>query len=176
MADEVAVDRHSIRFVAIARARGGMERPGPRRQCHRCKVQPVGLAWRLVELIFAQDNQVCARLAAAVVGLAVTVASSRQPAGSNYAAPPDAIPPLPAAGAKPDGVDALLDRLGVIRAQKAALEKAEQETVNRLKEVLQQQDQRLRDLGVIREEADRPVTAVSPPRTGPTWGEAIKGK
>jgi hypothetical protein len=63
--------------------------------------------------------------------------------------PPAAIAPAP----PPPGVDVLMDRLAAIKAQKAQLEKQEQETVALLREKLKQQKLRLQKLGVEPQEA-----------------------
>ncbi len=71
--------------------------------------------------------------------------------------PPAAIAPAP----PPPGVDVLMDRLAAIKAQKAQLEKLEQETVALLREKLKQQKLRLQKLGVEPQEAaPQPVPVV----------------
>jgi hypothetical protein len=56
---------------------------------------------------------------------------------------------VPAATQKADTIEALIRRVEAIKAQKAELDKAEKETLTLLREKLQQQEQRLRKLGVI---------------------------
>jgi hypothetical protein len=59
--------------------------------------------------------------------------------------PPEAGPATPPMATT---IDALIARLADIKAKKAALDKAEKETVTLLKEKLKQQKERLRKLGV----------------------------
>jgi hypothetical protein len=72
-------------------------------------------------------------------------------------------PPL----AKAPSIDDLLNKLDSLKAQKAALEKAEKETVELLKEKLRQQKLRLHKLGVHVQE-DNPAPTVAPPAPSPT--------
>jgi hypothetical protein len=60
--------------------------------------------------------------------------------------------PVPPPPAKAVTIDELLNKLDSIKAQKAALERAEKETVTLLKEKLKEQKDRLRKLGVSVEE------------------------
>jgi len=57
--------------------------------------------------------------------------------------------------AKAPSIDDLLNKLDSLKAQKAALEKAEKETVELLKQKLQEQKHRLQKLGVNFEEGNR---------------------
>jgi hypothetical protein len=67
-------------------------------------------------------------------------------------------------------IDDLLNKLDSLKSQKAALEKAENETIALLKEKLAQQKDRLKKLGVNVEDSPPAappvsVTAVPPPAT-----------
>jgi hypothetical protein len=76
--------------------------------------------------------------------------------------------PEPPPPAKAATIDDLLNKLDSLKVQKAALEKAEKETVALLKEKLKQQAHRLKKLGVNVEEAP-PAPAVAPlPPPAPT--------
>ncbi len=80
--------------------------------------------------------------------------------------PPDPLvstPPL----AKAPSIDDLLNKLDSLKAQKAALEKAEKETIELLKEKLRQQKLRLQKLGVNVQEGN-PAPSVAPPAPSPT--------
>jgi hypothetical protein len=65
--------------------------------------------------------------------------------------------------AKAPSIDDLLNKLDSLKAQKAAIEKAEKETVELLKEKLKQQKHRLQKLGVNVEEGNRIQPAPPPP-------------
>jgi hypothetical protein len=107
----------------------------------------------------------------ALLGLAVVLASSL-PLGARPAPRPPAKEPAPSvrvanyyepAGGEPS-IDDLIGKLATIRAQKAALEKAEELTVALLKTRLKQQSDRIQKLGGIVEEAPRTgYTPVAPP-------------
>jgi hypothetical protein len=117
-------------------------------------------------------NGVLCGVLAVLMFLAVAVAWSL-PAGAQPAppaAPPpagvvlpvdQAVPPPPAPGDQPNRVtiDDLMAKLESIKAQKAALEKAEKEVVARLKQKMKEQQQRLKKLGVSAEESDTPQAA-----------------
>ena len=77
---------------------------------------------------------------------------------------PPATPTAPPAKAL--SIDDLLNKLDSLKAQKAALEKAEKETVELLEEQLRQQKLRLQMLGInVQEGATVPPTPVAPPGT-----------
>ena len=113
---------------------------------------------------------------AVLLFLAVAVAWSL-PAGAQPATPPPAppagvvlspdqpVPPPPAPGEQPNRVtiDDLMAKLESIKAQKAALEKAEKEVVARLKQKMKEQQQRLKKLGVSAEEGDSPQATTGVP-------------
>src|SRR5262249_24981346 len=71
----------------------------------------------------------------------------------DQAVPP---PPAPLAQPRPVTIDDLMAKLESIKAQKAALEKAEKEAVSLLKQRMKEQQQRLKSLGVSAEEGDTP--------------------
>jgi hypothetical protein len=72
--------------------------------------------------------------------------------------------PEPPPPAKAATIDDLLNKLHSLKVQKAALEKAEKDTVALLKEKLKQQHDRLKKLGVNVEEAPpAPTVAPLPP-------------
>jgi hypothetical protein len=67
-------------------------------------------------------------------------------------------------------IDDLLGKLADIQAKKAALDRAEKETVTLLKEKLKQQQERLRKLGVLAEDCVQPpcnTTGAVPAPTAP---------
>jgi hypothetical protein len=72
-------------------------------------------------------------------------------------------PPL----AKAPSIDDLLNKLDSLKAQKAAIEKAEKETVELLKEKLKEQKHRLKRLGVNVDDGNsvQPATPPPPPVT-----------
>ena len=90
------------------------------------------------------------------------------PATTTESRPPEAVvtPPL----AKFPNIDDLLNKLDSLKAQKAALEKAEKETVELLKEKLRVQKLRLQKLGVHVQEGNAapPPPATSSPPPAPT--------
>ncbi len=100
------------------------------------------------------------------------------PSGTPEGPPPEGPPPVgpggplmardfrPQAPVRPEpsalSIDDLLAKLDVIKAQKAALEKSERETVALLKERLEQQRLRLQKLGVTAEEGVAPQPPARP--------------
>lgn len=116
-------------------------------------------------------------LCAAVVFVAIATAQqSAVPVEAPRAASTSLVPPpstvrgagqelrslVPPQGRPADSVDALLDMLADIKAQKAELEKFERETLALLKEKLNQQQQRLQKLGVEPERHLSPAATVAP--------------
>jgi hypothetical protein len=77
------------------------------------------------------------------------------------------VPPPPPKAAS---IDDLLNRLDSLKAQKAALEKAEKETLALLKEMLDQQKDRLKKLGVNVENGP-PKPPVTPGPSAPTLSD-----
>jgi hypothetical protein len=83
-----------------------------------------------------------ALLLLAVPAVAWQVSSTSPPS-------PQLVPSIPAPSEpKVTTVEALISKLADIQAKKAALEKAEKETVTQIKEKLKQQKERLKKLGV----------------------------
>jgi hypothetical protein len=82
---------------------------------------------------------------------------------------PDVLPPsrapTPAAATPPRAstIDDLIARLADIKAKKAALDRAEKETITLLKEKLKQQKERLKKLGVPAEDNSSPTPVPTAP-------------
>jgi hypothetical protein len=111
--------------------------------------------------------------AVAAFFLTVTLVPSQSPtAGPIPPAAPLTVPPAgpatPTAPKEPAAktIDELLSQLDAIKAQKTALEKAEQETVALLVEKLKQQRQRLQKLGINPEGQEH--TPYAPPPASAT--------
>jgi hypothetical protein len=114
-------------------------------------------------------------LLAALLVLAVVLVSSlpalAQPSAEPSVPVPYSVPlvpqpnPAPAPRPKASSIDDLIAKLADIQARKAALDRAEKETVILLKEKLKQQKERLNKLGVPVEESAPPTccTAASHP-------------
>ncbi len=74
-------------------------------------------------------------------------------------------PPLPPGPLKSATIDDLLNKLQGLKAQRAELDRLEQELVAVLKEKLKEQKERLQKLGVTVEESPSPKAV--PKHTGP---------